>query len=365
MKNILVIDDSDIIRESIKLLLEENEYNVVLADNGQEGILLARKFLPDLIICDVNMPEVDGYQVLEALSKEEETVIIPFVFLTGQKEEIDIRRGMNLGADDYLTKPFNVNDLLLVIETRLKKHFTFKEKSEKKLNDLRNSISQLLPHEFRTPLSSILGFSEYLMQYYDKTMDEEEVIEISKTINTSAKRLNNLIENFILYSQLQIIKANPGYLSSLRQIDSDFTKPIIKDAARNKAISYHREDDIVLSIEDSTIAIKPEYLEKLVSEIVDNSLKFSTNGKKIYINSEIKEKKYILKIADEGRGIFEQQLKDIGGFMQFGRNIYEQQGTGLGLIIAKLIAEVFEIDLEISSEVNKGTLVTLSFKISL
>lgn len=121
MNKILIIEDNQDIRENIQEILELDGYEVVAAENGKEGVRLATEKLPNLILCDIMMPELDGYGVLHILSKKEETLGIPFIFLTAKAERTDVRKGMTLGADDYIIKPFDESDLLTAIENRLKK----------------------------------------------------------------------------------------------------------------------------------------------------------------------------------------------------------------------------------------------------
>ncbi len=121
MKKILLIEDNTEVRENTSEILSLANYEVTTAKNGKEGAELAQKLLPDLIICDIMMPELDGYGVLHILGKKPETASIPFIFLTAKAEKADLRKGMNLGADDYLTKPFDDTELLNAIETRLRK----------------------------------------------------------------------------------------------------------------------------------------------------------------------------------------------------------------------------------------------------
>lgn len=121
MKKILLIEDNQEVRENTSEILELANYSVISAENGKIGVELAQKEKPDLIICDIMMPELDGYGVLHILNKKPETSGIPFIFLTAKTEKTDIRKGMNLGADDYLTKPFDDTDLLNAIEARLRK----------------------------------------------------------------------------------------------------------------------------------------------------------------------------------------------------------------------------------------------------
>jgi DNA-binding NarL/FixJ family response regulator len=121
MKKILVIEDEPEMRRNIVALLRYHEYQPVAAENGRQGIDLARREKPDLILCDVMMPEMDGYAVLQALHEDAALTPIPFIFLTAKGEKDDLRSGMNLGADDYLTKPVVNADLIQTIEARLRR----------------------------------------------------------------------------------------------------------------------------------------------------------------------------------------------------------------------------------------------------
>lgn len=140
IKKILLIEDNPEVRENTSEILSLANYNVVSAENGKVGVELAQKEKPDLIICDIMMPELDGYGVLHILSKNEQTANIPFIFLTAKTEKTDIRKGMNLGADDYLTKPFDDTDLLNAIEARLKKNAMIQKQYEVSAEGLENFI---------------------------------------------------------------------------------------------------------------------------------------------------------------------------------------------------------------------------------
>lgn len=130
MKRILLIEDDATVRENTAELLELSDYEVVTAGDGKQGCLKAHSVMPDIIVCDIMMPEMDGYGVLQELSATAKTANIPFIFLSAKTEHKDIRRGMDLGADDYLTKPFEEEDLLSAIESRLAKMDILKNKSK-------------------------------------------------------------------------------------------------------------------------------------------------------------------------------------------------------------------------------------------
>lgn len=146
MKKILIIEDNTEIRENIGEILELADYEAILAENGKRGVELATNESPDLIICDIMMPELDGYGVLHILSKKESTASIPFIFLTAKAEKSDMRKGMGLGADDYLTKPFDDTELLDSIEARLRKLEALKKDYDKNSEGLNKFISDAKNH---------------------------------------------------------------------------------------------------------------------------------------------------------------------------------------------------------------------------
>ena len=148
---ILVIEDNQQMRENIADIIKLANYEVITAANGKIGVELAKNQLPNLILCDIMMPELDGYGVFHILTKDPETNSIPFVFLSARSDQSDIRQGMNLGADDYITKPFDSYDLLKVIEIRIKKNEDLKD-------HLQNDISQL--HNFLSQTKSLTGFEK-------------------------------------------------------------------------------------------------------------------------------------------------------------------------------------------------------------
>lgn len=142
MKKILLIEDNKDVRENTAEILTLAKYNVITANNGKEGVELAQKDKPDLIICDIMMPVLDGHGVLHMLSKNEETASIPFIFLTAKAERSDFRKGMEMGADDYLTKPFDDVELMNAIESRLKKNEILKKEFSKNIEGINDFINE-------------------------------------------------------------------------------------------------------------------------------------------------------------------------------------------------------------------------------
>src|SRR2546429_10012531 len=188
MKKILVIDDEEWLREMVHLALTQKGYEVIEAGNGATGIEVARKELPDLILCDVNMEKMDGYRTLSSMRSEPATASIPFILMTGLADNAGMRHGMELGADDYLPKPFTIEALYAAVEARLKKATALRREAQKKLADLRDNISLMLPHELRTPLNGILGYGEILTAEA-ATLQPGEIAQMGQVIHQSRNRL--------------------------------------------------------------------------------------------------------------------------------------------------------------------------------
>src|SRR5271169_4779571 len=249
MKKILVIDDETWLREMVHMALAQKGYDVVEAENGAVGIESARKVLPDLILCDVNMEKVDGYLTLSSLRNEPATATIPFILMTGLADHAGMRHGMELGADDYLPKPFTIDGLYAAVDARLRKAQTVRQEAEKKLADLRDNISLMLPHELRTPLNGILAYGEILSSEA-ATLAASEVAEMGQVIHESGKRLERLIENFLIYAQIELLGSEPQKLSALRKKRTLSPAGLIERRARAQAELARRSQDLAVELND-------------------------------------------------------------------------------------------------------------------
>ncbi|MEC4812159.1 MAG: response regulator [Scytonema sp. PMC 1069.18] len=357
MQKILVIEDESNVRQNIEELLTYENFKVMVADNGRIGIQLAQAQIPDLIICDVMMPEIDGHEVLKILRQQLTTATIPFIFLTAKSDKTDFRQGMELGADDYLTKPFTRAELLSAISSRLEKQIAIYQQSQKKLDDLRSSIAMSLPHEMRTPLIGILGFSELLVKDID-TLPRSEIREMAESIHQSGERLYRLIQNFLLYAELEVIATDPQRIKSLQSHQTFFPTTNLNILILEKAKKLGREADLEIDLSTSCqLTICETKLYKLLEELVDNALKFSLFGTKIHIKSTLLKNQLKISITDYGRGMTASQIADLGAYRQFERKLYEQQGSGLGLSIAKRLTELHGGQLLIDSQLTEKTTV--------
>ena len=356
MHTILVIEDDPAVRDNIQDLLTAEDYLVVPASGGREGLKEAHLRQPDLIICDVTMPDVDGYEVLRELRLKPDTMTIPFMFVTAKASREDQRAGMDLGADDYLVKPFTAEELLKAVRTRLERRDAHSLWYQERIEKLRSNLSRTLPHELRTPLSCILGYSEFLLEIYD-SVEPEELRSMLSEIQESGKRLERLVENYYLYAQLEISATDPVWRSSMLIQGLSHPNQVVEPAARTVADSYGRTRDLHLNMAEGGARMQDIYLGKVVEALVDNAFKFSDAGQPVRIEGLREKDFYVIAVTDEGRGMAEEQLQQLGAFVQFDREQYEQQGLGLGLSIARRLTELHQGTLRLESVPNEGTTV--------
>lgn len=354
MEKILIIEDEDLILDSIAEYLELEGYDCITAKNGKDGLEIAGTEFPDLIICDIKMPGLNGHEVLHALRNNPQISTIPFIFLSALVDKSDLRKGMIMGADDYLTKPFQPEDLLNSVKTRLEKYANLKKRMDK----LKDSIAHALPHELQTPLVAIIGYAEMLADKFKDNHDAEG-LEFSQAIHQAGLRLNRLVKNFIFYEKLELISTDPqsrAMASGAAEITSD----TVSSNSIRVAERFNRLDDLIVHSEEAIINIPITYFIILIEELLDNSFKFSEKGKKVTISGKKETDRYQLTITDEGRGMTEEQLANIGAYLQFEREKYEQQGVGLGLTISMKIAEIYGGEMKINSKYGEFTEVSVS-----
>lgn len=358
MKRILVVDDEEWLREMVRLALVQKGFEVLEAENGVEGIDTARKELPDLILCDVNMEQMNGYLTLSVLRNEPATAAIPFILMTGLADTAGMRHGMELGADDYLPKPFTIDGLYAAVDTRLKKAQALRDEAERKLADLRDNISLMLPHEMRTPLNGILAYGEILAAEA-ATLPAAEVAEMGKVIHGSGKRLERLIENFLIYAQIELLGADAHKVGALRQKRTPDAARLIEDHARGQACAADRVDDLALELAALPVPMSEDYLAKIVDELVQNAFKFSERGRTVNVAFSDTPNGLQLSVTDRGRGFSTEHITRVGAYMQFDRKMQEQQGMGLGLTIAKRLTELHGGTLSIQSKRGSTTTITV------
>jgi two-component system, sensor histidine kinase and response regulator len=363
MTRILIIEDDPNIRHNISEILTYEGFAILEAENGLIGLQVAREYLPDLIICDITMPELDGYGVLLELNTEVTTATIPFIFLTALADRPAMRYGMELGADDFLTKPFSSAELVNAITVRLERQAKIIQQSERKLDELRDELINTLPHELRTPLTGIVGYAEMLM-LDGETLTGSQVVKMATIVYNQSQRLHQLIENYLLYAQIELIRSDPARVRACRNQITDNPDEIIMEVVRQKVSQVGREGDLVIETQNSLVQIAADKLQKIVGALVENALKFSQPGTPIEVQAYIQDNDFVVRVRDRGRGMTIDQIKNVGAYIQFERKLYEQQGSGLGLIIAKRLTELHGGQLMIDSILETETNVSVSLPLS-
>jgi two-component system, sensor histidine kinase and response regulator len=355
MSKILVIDDESWLREMIRLALEQHGFEVIEAENGAEGISEAREHLPDLILCDVNMDRAGaGYNTLSKLREDPVTAAIPFILMTGMADAAGMRHGMELGADDYLPKPFKVDELYATVDARLRKVQSVRAEAEKKLSQLRNQITLMLPHEMRTPLNGIISNAELLATSAD-TLNPTDIAEMGRDISQSGFRLERLIENFLVYAQIQIVAADPQTIAALRDARTNRPSLIVQSTATDMAERAGRLHELVVTAIDKPMAIAEDYFKKIVAELVQNAFKFSEPGTTVRVQLTAANHDLELSVRDEGRGFSPEQMQQIDAYLQFDRKMQDVEGLGLGLAIARKLTELHGGTLQIESTLGIGS----------
>ena len=356
MKTILVVEDNKDIRDEICGMFKMVDFNILEASNGLEGYMTAIDKIPDIIISDIRMPVFDGYKMYEELKKNILTDSIPIIFLSALTTDQDIRKGMNIGVDDYLKKPVSPDDLIKAINTKLEKY----AKNDEKYENLKIDLTNILHHELNTPLNGIIGFSDFLKErLFD--MSKEDMKEIIDNLYNSGIRLHKLVNKYLNYADIKMVLSDQNELKQLRKVQFLNTYDVIYDVISNK-VPLERQEDLILDIDFVKIKIKKNYFELMIEEIIENAVKFSNTGDKISVISKANNERYLLNVKNEGKGMKQEQIKSIQDFKQFKKKLHAQQGSGIGLSIVKMITQMYGGNFEVKSITEKTLSVLISFK---
>lgn len=359
MKSILFVDDEPKILKGLErsFSLLDVEYTLLFAEGAVSALkLLESAPKPDLIVCDVRMPEMSGYEFLKTLRNNPRYATIPFIFLTGQDDIGDLRAAMVAGADDYLLKPFRIEALHAAIEARLRRGEQVEVLLRTRLDELKTSILNSFPHEFYSPLVVIQGFSEIIQGMFEESNDKDGQQMCSRMIRAT-ERLKHNFGNFIELAN--------GVVASEKRKKNDsiavYAHKAIVAVTLQALGKRNRQQDAVWKLDEGILSVKQKDFDKVLFEILDNAGKFSSEGSEILIRGENRGDLYFVSVENEGYGFRTQDVQKVQAFMQFQRPKYEQQGFGLGLAVVEKILREYEQTLSIRSTPNERTVVTVSF----
>ncbi len=354
---IMVVEDDFALLEGIRELLELTNYKVVAASNGVEALKLLDRFMPDLIVSDIMMPEMDGYEFHTKVRERVELLTVPFIFLTARGEKIDIRRGKSLGADDYITKPFDDEDLLVAIEAKLTRWQSLREQQDEEIADLKHKILLTLSHEFRTPLTYIINYAE-ILDMGDEDLSSEDFSEFMQGIRRGAVRLNALVEDFLALVELQTGEAQQAYYYRRNNLeDPSAWLRIQARLAEKQAGEANLKLDLDVPDDLPSFVVDEAYLSDAIRRLMDNAIKFSNQkSQAVHFSAREVNGEIMIQITDEGIGISEDGLANLFNiFHQIDRAKTEQQGTGSGLAIVNGIVQIHGGRIDVESKVGDGS----------
>jgi two-component system sensor histidine kinase/response regulator len=353
---ILLIDDELNIRETISELLTVYNYEVKTAVNGQDALDLLDYWTPDLIICDIMMPVMDGNEFHQIVQENHLLSPIPFIFLTAKNETNLMRKCLLDGADDFISKPFKINELISIVKSKIIRF----EKIKNAHNNLYCGNKTSFQHEINTPLNGILGLTELLIEH-EENFEKIEIQEFYGSIKLSGERLNRTLQNLMLYQNL---------INNTLKFEDTSSTEILKNWLKVKTqffqIYERQEKRIRFNVDEANLKISEKYLHFILYELIDNALKFSPKSKFISVTGKRhNDEFYELVIRDFGIGLSKEELKKIGAGQQFNRDKREQQGLGLGLFLSKIIVKQAKGIFTIDSNINEGTSIKIFLPLSI
>lgn len=353
---VLVIEDSATLRDLVLQILLVENYDVRTAPDGEAGLAMVREFMPDLVLCDISMPRMTGHDVLRAFRADPATATTPFIFLTAKAERSDVRFGMDLGADDYLTKPFDTEELLAAVRTRLRKREAIKTTVSPARSSHDRGLSLGLPNEARAPLASILGLAE-LLAGSDLTLEDRR--SIVAEILASGRRLERTLGNLLLHLELELAEQSAQRARSIVGHKTAAVKDTIIVVAKAKSAEYSRAVSVSHSAEDLTVKMESALLQKALEELLDNALRFSGEDQPVEVKSERDHERIIIEVADRGAGLTAEQLARFKTSRKADHNELRQQGLGLGVSIVQHLAGLHGGALCFAARAGGGSVVKL------
>ena len=371
MVTILLIEDETLLREEVLEWLDLEGYDAISASDGLAGLELARSNKPDLIISDITMPQLDGLGVLLELNSDPNTAGIPFIFVTARASHDDIRQGMTMGADDYITKPFTRLELLGAVEARLKKKASqtqdyqeeisywqdaFEEEHTQRL--LKAKMIGMFSHDFRNPLSVILSSVDLVRNYEARMTAERKLAHLNK-IEGSARLLLQMLDDMLAVAKLE--NEYLEYVPELIDV-SGLVQAIVNDFAGMYVDSHQIEYDSDL---DDDLLIDHKLFRNIVANLLSNAIKYSEAGSEVKVRLTRASDSIELEIEDSGIGIPESHMDNL--FEPFARasNAQDVKGTGLGLCIVKHCVELHHGTISVESTVDVGSIFNVSIPIEM
>jgi signal transduction histidine kinase len=357
---ILVVEDNVDLNMAICEILESFNFEVHSSKDGFDALDWLKNSKPDMILCDIMMPGMDGYTLLKHARADNNLRTLPFIFLTARTSVADRRMAKEIGIEDYLTKPVDSNDLIAAINNALRRRQIMQDEMQEQMSALRDRIVGILQHEFRTPLTFVLGYAEYLLDVTKGDFNVDELRTSASAILDGGRRLQQLIETFLLLAELQNRQLDADEIGKVqaRQLWHDTIQEysLRLDEAGITAMLSDKNDNVYLFADT-------EMVREAMRRLMDNAIRYRRLASQaIWLSVEIAPTStYVgLRIRDEGVGIPTAQLNSYAtAFEQFDRDNRTEPGAGLSLALIRHVAHLHGGSLEIESEYGVGSTFTL------
>jgi len=360
---ILLVDDSV---QNLRLLgnmLREKSYQIALAQNGKEGLQLAAKILPDLILLDIMMPELDGYEVCKQLKEDENTRHIPVIFLTAKTSNNDIVNGFQIGGVDYITKPFNKEELFMRIKTHLElkqAHDKISRQAEslRELNATKDKMFSVISHDLRAPLGGIKSMLD--LMYEDQSAEKKISPQSLNSLKNAADQTYNLLENLLYWSRSQRGKLvnNPEMINIYELVVENME--LLQTMSENKKLEVKNQVDTQAEAWADRNMVKT-----VLRNLIINAIKFTREKGQITITSDYKDGLLEVSVGDNGVGIQKQNLEKILNMKEYYTTFgtKREKGSGLGLNLCIDFIRRNNGELYIDSDYGKGSTFTFTLAV--
>ncbi|HLP18365.1 MAG TPA: hybrid sensor histidine kinase/response regulator [Bacteroidota bacterium] len=351
---ILIVDDEPDLLDITCAILEMEGYAVSKAMSVRSALELIETITPDVIISDVTMPEYSGFDFFTHVRQNPRLQNTPFIFVSGHSDFAHVKIGKELGSDEYITKPFEPELLLSVIKGKLKRRQQLSESFTQQIEQMKSQLFNIISHEMRTPLTSILGATEVLAEGKD-SLSAEDFTEFLEMLKAGSKRLNSMVEDFLL-----VVRIEAGeVMKSVDRCESLIAPRQLIHRLLQDSEPLIQKKKLQVSIPDDNatllVAAYLPHLENIIRRVLENAVKFTPAGGTIEVRFIEEDADCTFVVRDSGPGVAREFHQEIfQKFFQINREKHEQQGSGLGLYIAAKLAEANHCQLWIESEPGQG-----------
>ncbi len=335
---ILLAEDDDLVRQIAHETLSGAGYQVVSVADGRAAIEALPQLRPDLILSDVRMPRCDGFEFLRHVRRSSDDRATPFIIVSAKADSYDARTGMALGADDYITKPYQPDDLLKTIAARLERSAMTREVVQQQ----QRFLGRVLPHELRTPLTGIVGYADLMVGLGESgtTLSPAELADYGRNLRQSGYRLLRIAESLALWSWLEGCQQASRAGNPPEIIYQAINGDEIYARCRDWAAAHGRTADLEADLSDGLVSVPSEGLEVAMEHLVDNACKYSEPGTPVQVRGRATAAGYEFVVVDRGRGMTSEELEAVGVRRQLGGKSASPQGMGAGLALARSFAEL-------------------------